>query len=325
MTHLNDKFIVSEKYINKRCGLHLKEYQEKEPNPKNETDIQFGIINDKGKFTKCSNINHITECEYNDIIPKIIDEFISNGFSETVNFFSNTKDIDCNKIYKTLCYEDYDINKISSQKTQLTNKIIRKFMPHIFEVKDYNGINLCDLWTKEKLTNAFKLLNKPKYTVNSYLSEILKRLKFNPVTVYSPILTKSLLKELDCKTVFDPCIGWGGRMIGTCSINNTDNAEIVYTGCEPCNKTYEGLEEIVKDLNLKKYVDIYNSPVEDKLDDEKFKNKKFDMCLTSPPYYNLEIYSDEDTQSIEKYKDYEEWLDKFIEPIIKYVCEHEKK
>ena len=70
-----------------------------------------------------------------------------------------------------------------------------------------------NLWTKDNLEKAFKSLDKPNRTVNSQFSEIKRAIKFNPVTIYSPIMSKSIIKELDCKKIFDPCIGWGGRMI----------------------------------------------------------------------------------------------------------------
>ena len=149
------------------------------------------------------------------------------------------------------------------------------------------------------MQSAFKSLDKPNVTVNSNFSEFKKKLKFNPVTLYSPIMTKSILKELDCKTVFDPCIGWGGRMIGTTCLGN----DYHYTGCEPFTKTFSGLENIIKDLNIENQIDIYHSGVELMLD--VLKEKRFDMCLTSPPYYDLEVYSHEDSQSIKKYNSYD--------------------
>ena len=49
------------------------------------------------------------------------------------------------------------------------------------------------------------------------------------------------------------------------------------------------------------------------------------MCLTSPPYYDLEIYSKEETQSIVKYNTYEKWIELFIKPMIDYICSHVTK
>ena len=59
-------------------------------------------------------------------------------------------------------------------------------------------------------------------------------------------MTKSIVKTLECKTVFDPCIGWGGRMIGTTCLGEGYH----YTGCEPFTKTFNGLEGMVNDLDI---------------------------------------------------------------------------
>ena len=48
-------FNVSKQYINHRCGLHLAEYQQKDP-----VTGKLGIINGMGKFTACHNHKHIT-------------------------------------------------------------------------------------------------------------------------------------------------------------------------------------------------------------------------------------------------------------------------
>ena len=110
-------------------------------------------------------------------------------------------------------------------------------------------------------------------------------------------------------SVLDPCCGWGGRMIGCASIPNT-----TYVGCEPCTETYEGLVKLgvwLKTLQPTFNFVIYQKPFEDFMTDE-----KFDIALTSPPYYNTEKYSDEETNSLNRYKTYEEWVEGFYEPLI---------
>ena len=306
-------FPIASKYIDCRCGLHLDEYQSIDPNNPN----RLGIINSKNKFTACHNHKHINREKYDEVVPQIIDEFLKAGFYQTDKYFQ--KDINIIEEYKHLQKDKVDINKITAQKTTKSNSILRKYMPHICEVEDHKGNNILKLWTREKIEEAFKSLDKPNVTVNSNFSEFKKKLKFNPVTLYSPIMTKSILKELDCKTVFDPCIGWGGRMIGTTCLGN----DYHYTGCEPFTKTFSGLENIIKDLNIENQIDIYHSGVELMLD--VLKEKRFDMCLTSPPYYDLEVYSHEDSQSIKKYNSYDEWLNKFIKPIIEFVCNNVDK
>jgi hypothetical protein len=305
-------FTVSKKYINHRCGLHLAEYQQKDP-----ITGKLGIIDGNGKFTACHDHEHITREKYDEVVPKIIDEFVDAGFAKTEKFFE--KEIDLNNEYGHLKKDTVSPDKITAQKTSKSNTIIRKYMPHICEVEDHKGSNILKLWTRENITKAFKSLDKPNRTVNSNFSEFKRAIKFNPVTIYSPIMTKSIVKALDCKTVFDPCIGWGGRMIGTTCLGENYH----YTGCEPFTKTFNGLEGMVKDLDIGDQVTLYNRGVETVL--EELDDQKFDMCLTSPPYFDLEVYSHEPTQSIKKYETYEEWIDNFIKPIIEYICTHVEK
>lgn len=37
----------------------------------------------------------------------------------------------------------------------------------------------------------------------------------------------------------------------------------------------------------------------------------FDMCMSCPPYFTLEKYSHDDTQSYNKYAEYEDWLSEY--------------
>ena len=312
---MDEAFRESDKYINKKCGLHIKEYQK---------NIDGCMCVDKQ--TKCAKHEHITKEEYLQAVSKIINEFLENGFDKVIERYHPK--YDNIKLYNSLKEKKVSIEKITAQVCSNSNKIIKAAMyKHFYDVKDFKGTNYKSLWNREILEKVFnKKLTATKFkpdipkgqgeTIFTNIFEILKRIKHTPVTIYSPLMTKCILKELECKTVFDPCIGWGGRMVGTCSIEGE------YIGCEPCTATYNSLKDIIKELNLKN-VTIYNCPVENKL--EELSNKKFDCCLTSPPYYNLEVYCDEDSQSINKYNTYEDWLDKFIEPIIKYVTTYCKK
>ena len=60
------------------------------------------------------------------------------------------------------------------------------------------------------------------------------------------------------------------------------------------------------------------------VDQKRFKDyglkKEYDLAITSPPYYNLELYSDETTQS-HHYGSYEDWIDKFLKPVVHGVLD----
>lgn len=110
--------------------------------------------------------------------------------------------------------------------------------------------------------------------------------------------------------VLDPCAGWGGRMIGCASIPNT-----TYVACEPSTKTYEGLNKLgewLKTLQPTFEFKVYHTPYEEWTDFD----EKFDIALTSPPYYNTEHYSDEPTNSLNKFNTYESWVEGFYSALI---------
>jgi DNA modification methylase len=116
-------------------------------------------------------------------------------------------------------------------------------------------------------------------------------------------------------------------MIGAKSVG----IKVHYTGIDPCAKTYEALRAIRDELGLTN-VTLINQPAEVALQElDPGPGATYDIALTSPPYYNLEIYSDEPTQSISSSAvsdGYQTWLNTFLHPVIagvirlgvKYSC-----
>ena len=110
--------------------------------------------------------------------------------------------------------------------------------------------------------------------------------------------------------VLDPCAGWGGRVIGAASLK-----KVVYTGCEPCTAIFKGLinlAEWLKGLNNDFDYNLIHSPFED----VNLKLGFYDMALTSPPYFDTEHYSDEETNSFNRFNTFESWVDGFYKILI---------
>ena len=42
-----------------------------------------------------------------------------------------------------------------------------------------------------------------------------------------------------------------------------------------------------------------------------------DFAFSCPPFYGLERYSEEDTQSINRYPDYQDWLENYVRPTVR--------
>jgi hypothetical protein len=92
--------------------------------------------------------------------------------------------------------------------------------------------------------------------------------------------------------------------------------KVHYTGIDPCAKTYAALRAIRDELGLTN-VTLINKPAEVALQQSL---GTYDIALTSPPYYNLELYSDEPTQSVSgPNAGYQAWLNTFLSPVIQGV------
>lgn len=113
--------------------------------------------------------------------------------------------------------------------------------------------------------------------------------------------------------VFDPCAGWGGRMLGTL----LSHARPRYMACEPQPETREGLgrlqawvEDYVPDMRGK--VDVSSSPAED----FDFPTG-VDVVLTSPPYWKKIVYGAQPNLAGNRYLTYDSWLSGFWEVVIR--------
>ena len=85
-----------------------------------------------------------------------------------------------------------------------------------------------------------------------------------------------------------------------------------YIGCEPNSETYENLKKMIKFLEIEKQVELHNIPAEN----YDYVNK-VDIVLTSPPYFNLEIYTNDLNQSYNKHFDYSDWKKEWFQPLMK--------
>lgn len=128
------------------------------------------------------------------------------------------------------------------------------------------------------------------------------------VSNFRPSVAKWIYNTYGGETVWDMSCGWGGRLLGFLASNCT-----TYIGTDPSTKTYEGLLLLENELNfLKKNVEIH------KLGSEEFLPEKssLDLCFTSPPYFDTEKYSDEETQSYKKYPTTDGWINGFLRKTI---------
>jgi hypothetical protein len=133
------------------------------------------------------------------------------------------------------------------------------------------------------------------------------------VNEFYPYLARDICEEFHLSAehkVLDPCAGWGGRMLGISTVVNS------YTAFEPSTRTVAGLDKLERfirrvDPDFHAFVNCL--PFED----SKLEDNAFDFAFTSPPYYDTEKYSDEPTQSFNRYKSFLEWVTGFYLPLIR--------
>lgn len=109
-------------------------------------------------------------------------------------------------------------------------------------------------------------------------------------------------------TVWDMSGGWGGRMLGAI-ISDVK----FYYATEPSKHAFDGLHNLAEDFAGDTDYMIF------KCGSESWKPERnmFDFCFTSPPYFDLEKYSDEPTQSYIKFPEKDVWIEGFLRETFK--------
>ena len=117
----------------------------------------------------------------------------------------------------------------------------------------------------------------------------------------------SILEGTEAGTVWDPSMGYGGRLLGAIS------AGVNYIGTDPCIPTYEGLEKIRDDYGHKdRSYTLLKQGSETYIPED----NSLDFVFTSPPYFGWEAYGDEPEQSSIKFNNAELWKEKFLKQTI---------
>lgn len=146
--------------------------------------------------------------------------------------------------------------------------------------------------------------NKNK-TKNTYI--VLKEVYnicISAINIFRPIVAMEVYSRYKPNSVLDFCAGWGGRLVGACALNIDRYTGIdINTNLKPC------YDEMTKFLNTKSTTDIAMHFVSAALFD--YSQIEYDMVLTSPPYYAIEKYSNNET-----YKSKSEMDELFYKPII---------
>lgn len=143
------------------------------------------------------------------------------------------------------------------------------------------------------------------------------------VAAFSPNTARKIYETFCPKenaNILDYSCGFGGRMLGAVSPKYNYN----YFGIDPNTKLFKSLNKfgefinINRKFNYKLYCQGSENEIPELID-------QMDFAFSSPPYFDLETYNQEETQSIVKFPKYDQWLKKYVEPTIKNIHKYLKK
>lgn len=197
-------------------------------------------------------------------------------------------------------------------------KLCQHFCHNFWNIENDKGLSFAKAWSDFEIMDKVRKWGLEGMS-NLWLSWI-RRAVFMcsglpNSSFYRPHFAKQIINMTDKKTgtLFDPCIGWGGRMLGTIA------SDWNYIGCDPNKETFANVNRMlsfVKSNTASLYfpdVQLYNIPAENYIFDSK---QSVDVVLTSPPYFNLEVYEHSADQSYNKHKTYEKWKDDWLLPLV---------
>ena len=258
-----------------------------------------------------NSVRNLSDVEFENILPTLSSEL------EDVSFYYSYSDSDLLKDWNALIKWNARVDTMASTQ-RVGMKLCEHFFPNFFDIENKDGNSFKSLWKADKLEKVLRWNRKSHST--PYLSELRRGIYFNyklaKSTMYRPQMAKMVVTNLGAKRVLDPCAGWGGRMLGVVA------AGAEYVAFEPNSETYEGLLKLIKLLGIEDKVRIIKDSA---LEMDKYDIGEFDLILTSPPYFDLEVYSHEDTQSIKGCDTYSMWVNNFLKPLIELSISHMKQ
>lgn len=210
------------------------------------------------------------------------------------NFPLIDPDLDLNPSYESLekeffWYLDHK-GKLSTYCAN--NAIIKAFQQDMFYIVEK------ELWKNEKIKiqlieNRCKYLckNPEELTTYDILSGFKKSGIYYGYSGFNPLLAKWFFEQYKTKICYDPCGGWGHRMLGSTEIDKY---------------IYNDLSKTVAEnvLDIKNTFDFFNVEVHSNDARTFIPDDDFDTMFTCPPYFNLELYECGEFKDIDDYNDF---------------------
>ena len=177
-----------------------------------------------------------------------------------------------------------------------------------YDVNFFEFISNIDEFKKKKfIVNMLKyyedVKNKNKTKNNYIVLKEVYNICISAINIFRPLVAMEIYVKYKPNSVLDFTCGWGGRLVGACALNipNYIGIDINTNLLNPYLKMksfFNNISETNVDIFFENAVDFDYSKI------------TYDMVLTSPPYYFLEKYSNN-----ECYASKTEMKNKFYIPV----------
>ena len=157
-----------------------------------------------------------------------------------------------------------------------------------------------EYWEKHK-DSIMGLSNYDKMNIRDYIYKHTKLCNNFRISV-----SLTILEMFKAKKWLDISAGWGDRLISAIAYDVE-----LYCAVDPNDCLYPKYDEIINTLALpekRKNFIVLHSGFENAI----LPDTKFDLVFSSPPFFDLEIYSQAESDSVVKYGDVNYWYDKFL-------------
>ena len=304
-------------------GIEIHEWKYKNTNGDDTgyKDLNEGIL----KTFNCDSFIKLNEGEKIKYIDNILNIIKERNIYPKTYYYSHKDIIDEIKYCNKKILPKFDGNILDKRPT-LGNSLLKFLFPnfHLIDCKGIKNNSFYARWLdNHKMWRSIEFCLNFKQNIKepvlSYsIADGMGMIGGNTGTNYLPMKAKMLLEYYmpNGGNYLDFSCGFGGRLLGALTSNK---GNITYYGFEPNSETYYHLNELkeyIKEaLNIKDdRIKLYKQGSEEEIPNELKEN--MDFAFSCPPYFNLEQYSNEETQCYIKYPNIQDWIDNYVKNTI---------
>jgi hypothetical protein len=176
-------------------------------------------------------------------------------------------------------------------------------------------VNINEFEKKKFISNMLKyyedVKNKNKTKNNYIVLKEVYNICISAINIFRPLVAMEIYTKYKPKCVLDFTCGWGGRLVGACALNIPNyigidiNTNLINPYLE-MKDFFNNISETNVDIFFENAANFDYSTI------------TYDMVLTSPPYYFLEKYSNNETYNNSK----TEMKNNFYIPVISNTYKH---